>query len=198
MNEITLFIRLVIGLMLISSAIQTMLNFKTHILLVENYKIIPLKFVKLFSIIELIFKSIFSALLIMGIFQKVSASFIIFLLFIYTLAILINLLRKRKNISCGCGGIIGNHNLSWFLILRNFILIMLTFFLTLKKTPLASIEALIWEQKSFTEIFSQTAFLIIIMSVIFIITIMIVNALFVARNLMNEFLSIVQLDRKGG
>ena len=44
------------------------------------------------------------------------------LLALVTVAVVINLLRGRKEISCGCGGASGDQQLSWALVARNLLL----------------------------------------------------------------------------
>ncbi|MGO4119283.1 MauE/DoxX family redox-associated membrane protein, partial [Rhizobium ruizarguesonis] len=46
------------------------------------------------------------------------------LLVVYSVAITINLVRGRNEISCGCGGVLGTHNLSWKLVIRNIFLLL--------------------------------------------------------------------------
>ena len=57
--------------------------------------------------------------LILGLLQFWVGAILLLLLIMYTIGIIVNLYRKRTNISCGCGGIVGDHNLSWTLVFRN-------------------------------------------------------------------------------
>ena len=45
------------------------------------------------------------------------------LLLVASGAIVLNLLRGRTDLSCHCGGVIGNHNISWWLVGRNLLLV---------------------------------------------------------------------------
>lgn len=47
----------------------------------------------------------------------------ILLLIIYTIAIIINLVKGRVDFDCGCGGLVGAHKLSKNLVFRNVLLI---------------------------------------------------------------------------
>ena len=52
------------------------------------------------------------------------------LLFVYTIAIGINLLRGRRNIDCGCSGPAARHEISEWLMLRNLVLLSLVLLAT--------------------------------------------------------------------
>lgn len=47
-------------------------------------------------------------------------------LIIYTIGLLKQLLSNQTNITCGCGGLIGNHQINWYMVFRNLALISLT------------------------------------------------------------------------
>jgi hypothetical protein len=54
---------------------------------------------------------------------------------VFCIAITINLVRGRRDLSCHCGGVIGNHLISWWLVGRNGLLIIgLVITCTLMKT----------------------------------------------------------------
>ncbi|WP_197205588.1 MauE/DoxX family redox-associated membrane protein [Cytobacillus firmus] len=62
----------------------------------------------------------------------------LFILFITSVSILIihNLYKGHKNISCGCGGVLENDELSYKLIIRNFSFIALIFYLYYQEVSL--------------------------------------------------------------
>lgn len=76
------------------------------------------------------------------------------LLIVFSAAITINLVRGRTDLSCHCGGAIGDHRISWWLVGRNGILIIGLLFLlvtpvdmftavTLARYPFA-VSATLW------------------------------------------------------
>ncbi|MBJ6950286.1 hypothetical protein JG666_23760, partial [Vibrio cholerae] len=64
----------------------------------------------------------------------------VLLLLVYSVAISINLLRGRKEISCGCGGVLGNHKLSWMLVVRNLFIGAVSVILLMYPLSLGSLD----------------------------------------------------------
>lgn len=148
---IFLSIRIIISVIFISSSITKIFNMTSHIAKVRQYKIIPNKVVKTFSILETIIELIASILLIIGLYFKLSAFILIFLLVVYTIAISINLIRGNINFDCGCGGIVGNHQLSWKLVMRNLLLGYLLYLIVVYNPYIATIDNASWFQISIYE-----------------------------------------------
>src|SRR5581483_8623329 len=42
---------------------------------------------------------------------------------VFSGSILVNLLQDRTDLSCACGGVLGNHSISWWLVARNIVFI---------------------------------------------------------------------------
>ena len=58
-------------------------------------------------------------------FWLIAANVLAILLFVvFSGAMIINLMRDRHDLSCHCGGAIGNHTISWWLVGRNGLLIL--------------------------------------------------------------------------
>jgi hypothetical protein len=57
--------------------------------------------------------------------RPAGATLAVALLLTFAAAIAVNLLRGRRDIDCGCGGLGGGQTLSWWLVLRNVVLAVL-------------------------------------------------------------------------
>lgn len=139
MDLVYLALRTVLGLVFLSSGISKFSNMTQHIGTVKKYKILPPKLARPFSILETTFETIVSILLILGMFIKVSSLLLFSLLFVYTIGIIVNLIRGNTDLSCGCGGVVRDHDLSWKQPLRNLVLGSLLLALYFKAHSLTSI-----------------------------------------------------------
>ncbi|MGF9910181.1 MauE/DoxX family redox-associated membrane protein [Brevibacillus porteri] len=122
--EIASFIfRMILALLFISSSVSKIKNSTTHASIVKDYKILPERSIRFFAVLDTYSELLIGLLLIFGLYYSWAALAGSGLLLLYSVAIVVNLLRGRREISCGCGGIVGNHNLSWVLVSRNVLLI---------------------------------------------------------------------------
>ncbi|MED2037900.1 MauE/DoxX family redox-associated membrane protein [Bacillus wiedmannii] len=169
MNELILILRISISFLFISTAMTKIMHFKKHLIIVAEYKMLPNKTIKFFALIEVILELSCALFLLLGLFPNLSSLGLLILLTFYTLGILINLMRGRKHISCGCGGFIGNHQLSWFLVLRNTILFVILLFLFQNKITLATLQEILFNGSTFSHIFSNNAILSIFIAICFIL-----------------------------
>lgn len=146
--ELELFIRICIALIFISSSISKFNTFDKHIGIIENYKVLPANWSRVLGKLDILVEFVIGILLLLGLFQFFGGLFAGCLLLTYTIAIVINILRGRTEISCGCGGVLGNHNLSWKLVIRNIVLICICIVVALNKELLFSFDAIIFRNKS--------------------------------------------------
>lgn len=142
MESIFLVIRFVIFLIFFSSGIEKIKEIEKHEGAVADFKILPSKVVPLFSRIDPVLEIIISVCIFFSLFLKINIFLGLIILIIYTTAIVINLLRGRYKISCGCGGVVGTHNLSWWLVSRNFLIISILMLLLTRDNVLFSLDAL--------------------------------------------------------
>jgi hypothetical protein len=63
--------------------------------------------------------------LISGFLLTFSAVLAVALLFIFSMAMALNLVQGRNDLSCHCEGALGNHKISWWLVERNLILMVM-------------------------------------------------------------------------
>ncbi|EMI9087093.1 hypothetical protein COD05_05225 [Bacillus cereus] len=188
MNEIILILRILIGTLFLTSSISKLLHFSKHVVIVGEYKILPKKFIKFFSRMEVSLALICSISLILGLLQLWVGAILLLLLIMYTIGIIVNLYRKRTNISCGCGGIVGDHNLSWTLVFRNIFLVGLIIFLIKNETDFFSLQSLLIYEKDISLIFNHNGIFSILLSTFLVLLISILNSTFTIYRSMNHFL----------
>ncbi len=141
MEIMVVFIRFLFSIMFLSSAISKLKKLEYHRIIIQEYKILPPSLVKIFSRFDVLGELVIGTLFLLGLFHKTASALAILLLSIYSVAILVNLLRGNRNISCGCGGVVGNHKLSWWLVLRNLALILIAVWLYNSESILGSLDA---------------------------------------------------------
>lgn len=119
MDELTLFARVLLGTLFASTAWAKGKDLEKHIIVLREYQLLPPNWLHWFARMEIIAEALAAFLLLVGLLQQAAYTLAIILLSVYSLAIAVNLLRGRREISCGCGGLAGSHHLSWGLVWRN-------------------------------------------------------------------------------
>ena len=107
----------------LSTALKKALSYRVFQATVESYQILPNKLISTASILILVLEFTLSGMWIIANFRPMAAIGSSILLTVYAFAIGINLKRSRSHISCGCGW--NEQPLSWSLVIRNFIYILL-------------------------------------------------------------------------
>ncbi|MNC26929.1 Methylamine utilization protein MauE [compost metagenome] len=123
MDSLALGFRLLVAVMFLTSFLEKIRNYNLHLFILKDYKIIPHKLVNLFGALDVIAQILIALSFILGVWIYAGYVTSSILLFTYAIAISINLLRGRNNISCGCGGLVGNHQISWWLVFRNLLIV---------------------------------------------------------------------------
>ena len=141
MEEMAFVLRVLLGTIFLSTAVSKWRERDAHAVIVKEYRIVPHAFVAPFVRAELFAELVCGALLWLGVWQAGSAVLAALLLVMYSSAIGINLLRGRGEISCGCGGAMGNHRLSWWLVLRNGVLAVAALTVEMVQPELGSLSA---------------------------------------------------------
>lgn len=151
-------IRTGLATLFLSTALAKLKDIEKHFLIVKDYHLLPAFLVKPFGFIEIIAECFVGVLLLIGLLQIWGAVLAALLLLTFCFAIVINLLRGRRQISCGCGGLAGTHSLSWWLVLRNIGLVFLSLFLFKTHHNIGSFDGLLLGH-TFREVFPFQAFL---------------------------------------
>ena len=125
-----LFIRLLLGILLLSVGVSKLSHLRQFQRGIQDYHIVPSLLEKKLALTALLSLGIPLAELIAGLglisgFWLVPAIMLTLALFVvFSAAIILNLARGRRDLSCHCGGVIGNHLISWWLVGRNGLLII--------------------------------------------------------------------------
>lgn len=168
---ISLFFMMKIGLatLFISTGIDKIKKFSIHQLIIKEYRIIPENQIRLFTIIEIFAEIFISICLFIGLFHTFTLICAALLFLVYSVAILVNLLRGRKEISCGCGGVLGNHKLSWMLVVRNLCIGAVSVILLMYPLSLGSLDHLLKTNQFVFDIFNFQYFTLVFTSWIVIL-----------------------------
>ena len=90
--------------------------------------------------------------LILGVLLSYITPLIQSLLAIFSCALIMNLVRGRKDLSCHCGGVIGNHTISWWLVVRNVAFILMLLILSITSPDPFTLMALVHSQSIFASV----------------------------------------------
>jgi len=147
--SIRLFMRLLLGLILLSvgaSKLARPSNFRRGI---QDYQIVPPVLEAKLALSTLltyglpVAEILVSMGLISGLLLLPALVVAIILMLAFSAAIAINLARGRTDLSCHCGGAIGDHLISWWLIGRNGLMMLGFLFLLFTPTDLFTVGTLL-------------------------------------------------------
>lgn len=128
--SIRLFVRLLLGVLLLSVGGSKLAHPRQFQRGIQDYQLLPrvlqaksdfsLTLATAIAVAELL-----AGLGLLSGFWLVPAALLAMALFIvFCVAMSINLVRGRRDLSCHCGGVVGNHLISWWLVGRNSLLIL--------------------------------------------------------------------------
>ncbi|ENQ3112669.1 DoxX family membrane protein [Bacillus cereus] len=184
MEECYLILRFLLGIIFFSTGYTKLTSLEEHTLLVEKYNLLPRNIIHIIVKISAVLELFISLSLISGILQNISFILILILLLSYNLAMIVNLFRGNTDFSCGCGGLLGDYKLSWWIVGRNFFIILLDLFLLSSNYHLGNIKNF-FTGLPISTVFSLKVFIIFLISLIII---------FIHQNIMN-FLKINKIIR---
>ena len=107
----------------LSAGLKKALSYSVFQATVESYQILPNKLIATASILLIVVEFTLSGMWIIASLRPMAAIGSSILLAVYAFAIGVNLKRARSHISCGCGWT--EQQLSWSLVIRNCIYILL-------------------------------------------------------------------------
>lgn len=143
MEALSVIFRILLAILFISSGVSSLRHWQVHLGIIKDYRILPEPLVQWFAILEHAVKWLVGIFLLLGMHSSLAALTGSGLLLMYSIAVTINLLRGRKELSCGCGGLAGNHLLSWKLIVRNLFLIGMCLWVNQVAVPYGSLLSVI-------------------------------------------------------
>jgi uncharacterized membrane protein YphA (DoxX/SURF4 family) len=133
--DVRLFLRLFLGLILLSVGTSKLLHPRRFQQGIRNYQLLPTflesseKFLMIVALLIVLGELVGGLGLITGAKLVFAIMFTQCLFLVFSGALIINLVRGRKDLSCHCGGALGNHLISWWLVGRNILLILSLFIL---------------------------------------------------------------------
>ena len=133
--SIRLFLRLLLGLILGSTAVSKLTHQQQFRQGILDYQVIPSQLERRMMLSMLLAICIPVAELIAGLgfltglFLVPTLVLAIALFVLFSYATVYNLLKGRNDLSCHCGGSLGNHRISWWLVGRNMLFVACTLFL---------------------------------------------------------------------
>lgn len=120
-------LRVLLGVIFLDTGSSKVLHIRQFQKGIRAYQLIPPtwdRFIPLLSILSFSFAIIELAIgvtLLSNFLVHLLSLLAIILLLLFSVAIVVNLIRGHKNLLCNCGGILGRHYISWGLIARNFL-----------------------------------------------------------------------------
>ncbi len=146
---IRLFLRLLFGLILLSTGPGKLIHSQQFRQSIQDYHLVPSKLeARLLASIILSFvipiAELLAGLGLLSGFWLVPAVVIAISLFVvFSGAITINLLRGRSDLSCHCGGVVGNHLISWWLVGRNMLFVASLLVVLVTPSDVFTVEAVV-------------------------------------------------------
>ena len=128
--SVRLFVRLLLGVLLLSVGVGKLAHPRQFQRGIQDYHIMSSMLEKKLALTTLLSFSIplaellASLGLISGFWLTTAIVLAMVLFIIFSVAIVLNLARGRRDLSCHCGGVVGNHLISWWLVGRNGLLIV--------------------------------------------------------------------------
>jgi hypothetical protein len=120
------YIQYLIGIIFFTSMLSKVSHLNRYFKIIREYDIIRNdRLIFIFAIFNILAEILISASMFFNWYYLEGLILCIFLLILYSTGIVLNLLRGKVNIDCGCGGVFGDHNLSWSLVIRNILLIII-------------------------------------------------------------------------
>lgn len=120
--------RYILAILLLTSAYDKSKNYHHAISSIKGYQLIPEKWNKLVLIIGVILEFYIGVSLLIENYSFLPFFFFSVMMITYTVAIFLNLYKGNTAISCGCGGVLESEELSYNHLLRNFSLIVISYF----------------------------------------------------------------------
>lgn len=179
-----LFIRLFIGLILLSVSISKLTHIPQFQQNIRDYRVLP-SFIESKQVVTILLalgimlgELVSGCGLITGIQLLLVVPFIQAFFALFSIALIINLVKGRKDLSCHCGGVLGDHSISWWLVIRNLVLILSLFLLLITSPDPFTMDKLIYDRTVLTiSIWINIALPVIIFTVaIFFIAVLFTSA----------------------
>lgn len=159
---IRLFLRIFLGIIFLSVGISKLAHPRLFHQGIQEYRVIPFLLEKMLSFSLLLSFCIPGAEiiagfgLISGFLLTPSAVLAIALFFVFSVAMALNLVQGRNDLSCHCEGALGNHKISWWLVGRNLLLMVMVSALLITTPDQLTLVSFLCEPKLLHETFLST------------------------------------------
>ncbi|PCK19684.1 methylamine utilization protein [Bacillus pumilus] len=114
-----------LGIIFAGACLDKVRKQTAHVQQMNAYRLLPPSFTAPMFYLFLFVELVCTAGLFLWNMSLVPAIGLIALLCIYTGAVMFNLLRGHRDISCGCGGLLENERLHWGIVIRNVLMLSL-------------------------------------------------------------------------
>lgn len=167
------FLRLFLGSLILCSGITKAIHPQRAARAIREYKLLPAPLQARSVVSSMISKGLCVVEIVTG--AGLISGFLLLpaalgagcLLVVFSGAIGINLARGRRDLSCHCGGVLGDHRISWWLVARNGLLLLATVLLiSLPADPFALDH---WPLPAMTAWITVVLPLLMIIGVVFLI-----------------------------
>ncbi|MHB8600241.1 MAG: MauE/DoxX family redox-associated membrane protein [Ktedonobacteraceae bacterium] len=144
-----LFLRLLFGLILLSSGTGKLVHSQQFRQSIQDYHLVPSKLEArlpvsiVLSFVIPIAELLASLGLLSGFWLVSSVVLAVSLFVVFSGAMAINLLRGRHDLSCHCGGVVGNHLISWWLVVRNVLFVASLLVVLVTSSDVFTVEAVV-------------------------------------------------------
>ncbi len=135
-------LRLLVGVLFASAGFIKTASMPAFVLAVKTYDILPQSFVPWFAIYVAFLEISFGMSLAAGFFTKVSSSILSVLLFLFSAAMVIEIIRGDKS-ACGCFGTGFQEEIGVVSALRDLLLLSITTWISFQKRHIWSIDQLV-------------------------------------------------------
>lgn len=119
-----LVVRLVVGLIFLVSAASKVSDFRAFVATLAEYRVLPGRAVRPAAYAVVLGEAMVALGMASDLSARYAAWLAILLLLAFSVAIAVNLARGRTDIDCGCFGPLLRQGLSWWLVARNGVLML--------------------------------------------------------------------------
>ncbi|MGG4166477.1 MauE/DoxX family redox-associated membrane protein [Rossellomorea vietnamensis] len=125
LNISLMIIGYILSIMFVMSVIDKVSNWGVSVAKLEEYKLIPKKLSKFMNLLFILIETYLSVVFFIHWIPFYNVALYLFLMMVYTVAVLINIYRGNIFISCGCGGVLEKDRLSKSMVIRNISLMII-------------------------------------------------------------------------
>ncbi|MCI0555123.1 MAG: DoxX family membrane protein [Anaerolineae bacterium] len=164
-------LRLLLSMIFFTSSINKIRQPQQFITAIASYDLLPKTWHKSLAITIICVEVAVSILLFLGWQSRTAAMLCILILFGFSCAIGINLIRGRTNLECGCFGRKHTQKISFGLIVRNLILAVAAYFVMQSGGGLLSLDSypLFWARLLATQTILPFMFICVGISILFLL-----------------------------